>query len=45
MKWAGYVTHLGNNRIVYITLAGCPEGKRTFVRPRCGFEGNIKMGT
>ena len=28
---------------VYRVLVGKPEGKRPLVRPRCRWEGNIKM--
>jgi hypothetical protein len=34
---------LGEGRGVYRVLVGKPEGKRPLVRPRCRWEGNIKM--
>jgi len=34
MRWAGYVTRMGENRGVYRVLMRKPEGKRLLVRPR-----------
>jgi hypothetical protein len=31
-------------RGVYMVLVGNPERKRLLGRPRCGWQGNIKMG-
>jgi len=35
---------LWERRDVYRLLVGKPEGKRPLERPRCKWEGNIKMG-
>jgi hypothetical protein len=43
MRWAGHVVHMGEDRGVHRVLVGKPEGKRPLVRPRCRWEGNIKM--
>ena len=43
MRCAGHVSHLGENRGVYMVLVGKPEGKRPFGRPRRRREDNIKM--
>jgi hypothetical protein len=34
---------MGERRDVYRVLVGKPEGKRPLGRPRCRWEGNIKM--
>jgi hypothetical protein len=34
---------MAERRGVYRVLLGKPEGKRPFERPRCRWEGNIKM--
>jgi len=34
MRWAGFVTRMGERRGVYRVLMGEPEGKRLVVRPR-----------
>jgi hypothetical protein len=34
---------MGDRRGVYRVLVGKPEGKRPLGRPRCRWEGNIKM--
>ena len=34
---------MGERKGVYRVLVGKPEGKRPLGRPRCKFEGNIKM--
>ena len=44
MRWAGHVARMGERRGVYRVLVGKPEGKRPFVRPRCGWKDNFKMG-
>jgi len=40
---AGHVARMGERRGVYKVLVGKPEGKRPLERPRCRWEGNIKM--
>jgi hypothetical protein len=37
------VVRVGKGRGVYRVLVGKPEGKRPLGRPRCRWEGNIKM--
>jgi hypothetical protein len=34
---------MGEGRGIYRVLVGRPEGKRTLGRPKCRWEGNIKM--
>ena len=43
MRWAGHVTHMGEERGVYRVLLGKLEGKRPLGRPRCRWVDNIKM--
>ena len=43
MRWAGHVARMGGRRGVYRDLVGKPEGERPLGRPRCRWEGNIKM--
>ena len=43
MRWAGYVAHMGEGRVVHRVLVGKPEGKRPLGRPRRRWEDNIKM--
>jgi len=43
MRWAGYVTRMGERGCVYRVLVGKPEGKRPLGRPRHRWEDNIKM--
>jgi hypothetical protein len=43
MRWAGHVARMGVDRVVHSALAGKPEGKRPFGRPRRRWEDNIKM--
>jgi hypothetical protein len=43
MRWAGYVTYMGEGRNVYRVLVGKPEGKRTFERPRRRWEDGVRM--
>jgi hypothetical protein len=43
MRWAVYVAHMGEGRVVYGVLVGRPEDKRTLVRPRRRWEHNIKL--
>ena len=39
----GHVASMGKKRRVYKILAGKPEGRRPFGRPKCRLENNIKM--
>jgi hypothetical protein len=43
MRWAGHEGRMGEGRSVYRVLVGRPEGKRPLVRPRHGWEDNIKL--
>jgi hypothetical protein len=43
VRWAGYVTRMGEGRGVYKVLVGRPESKRPLGRPRHRWEDNIKM--
>jgi hypothetical protein len=43
MRWAGYVTRMGEGRGAYRILVGRPEGMRPLGRPRHRWEDNIKM--
>jgi len=43
MRWAGHVAWMGERRGIYRLLAGKPEGKRPFRRPRHRWEENIQM--
>jgi hypothetical protein len=43
IKWARYVTRMGEKRNVYRLLVGKPEGKRPLGRPRRRLIDNIKM--
>jgi hypothetical protein len=43
MRWAGHVACMGENRKVYMVLAGKPEGKRPLGRLRYRWEEGIKM--
>jgi hypothetical protein len=43
MRWAGHVTHIGEERGVYRVLVGKPEGKRPLGRPRCRCVDKIRM--
>ena len=43
MRWAGHVARMGKRRGVYRVLVRKPEGKRPLVRPRHGWEVNVKM--
>jgi hypothetical protein len=44
MEWVGHVAYIGGRRGVYRFLVWKPEGKKPLGRPRCRWEGNIKMG-
>jgi hypothetical protein len=43
MRWAENAACMGEVRNEYNILVRTPEGKRPFRRPRCRWEGNIKM--
>jgi hypothetical protein len=43
MRWAGHVASMGEGRNVYRVLVEKQEGKRPLERPRCRWEGGIKM--
>jgi hypothetical protein len=43
MRWTGHVARWQRERNAYKILVGKPEEKRQFGRPRCRWEGNIKM--
>jgi len=43
MKWAGHVSLMGEERVVYRVLVGKPEGKRPLWRPRRRWVDNIRL--
>jgi hypothetical protein len=43
MRWAGHVARMGEGRDLYRVLVGKPMGKRPLGRPKCRWDGNIKM--
>jgi len=43
MRWAGHVTHMGEERRFYMVLVGKPEGRRPLGRPRRRWVDNIRM--
>jgi hypothetical protein len=43
MRWAGYVSRMGEKRNAYRLLVGKPEGKRPLGRPRRRWVDNIRM--
>jgi hypothetical protein len=43
MRWAGYVTRMGEKRSAYRLLVGKLEGKRPLGRPRRRWVDNIRM--
>ena len=43
MRWAGYVAHMGEGRVVHRVLVGKPGGKRPLGRPKRRWEDNIKI--
>jgi len=43
MRWVRHVAHMGERRGAYKVLVGKPEGRRPHVRPRRGWEDNIKV--
>jgi hypothetical protein len=43
MRWAGYLTRMGEEKGVYRFLVGKPEGRRSLARPRRRWVENIRM--
>ena len=43
MRLTGHVARMGEGRGVYRVLVGKPGGKRPLMRPRRGWEDNIKI--
>ena len=43
LRWAGHVDRMEEGRSAFKILTGKPTGKRPLGRPRCGWEGNIRM--
>jgi len=43
MIWAGHVSRMGEDSVVYRVLVGKPEGKRPLGRPRRRWVDNIRM--
>jgi hypothetical protein len=43
MGWEGHVACMGEMRSVYKILVRKPEGRRPLERPRCRWEGNIRI--
>jgi hypothetical protein len=43
MRWAGHVSRMGEERVVYRVLVVKPEGKRPQRRPRRRWEDNIRV--
>jgi hypothetical protein len=43
MRWAGHVACIEEGKGAYRILVRKPEGKQPHGRPRCTWEGNIKM--
>jgi hypothetical protein len=43
MRWVVHVACMGEGRNVYRVLVGRPDGRRPLGRPRCRWEGNIKI--
>ena len=43
MRWAGYVAHMGEERVVYMVLVWKPDGKKPLGRPRHIWVDNIRM--
>jgi hypothetical protein len=44
VREAGHVARIGERRSVYKVLMYKPDGKKPLGRPRCRWDGNIKMG-
>ena len=43
MSWAGHVVRMVNRRGAYRDLVRRPDGKSPLLRPRLGWEDNIKI--
>jgi hypothetical protein len=43
MKWAGYISHMGEKRCTYKVFVGKTEGKRPLERTRSRCADNIVM--
>jgi len=43
MRWADHLVRMGERIVVFSTLVGKPEGKRSLGRPRLRWEDNIKL--
>jgi hypothetical protein len=43
LRWAGHVAWMGEERGVYRDLVGKSKGNRQLGKPRCRWEGNIRM--
>jgi hypothetical protein len=43
LRWAGHVTHMGEESRVYKVLVGKPEGKRPLGRPRRRWEDGMRL--
>jgi hypothetical protein len=43
LRWAGHVARMGERRGAYRALVRKPEERRPLERPRCRWEGNIKV--
>jgi hypothetical protein len=43
LRWAGHVARMGDRRSAYRAFVWKSEGRRPLERPKCRWEGNIKM--
>ena len=43
LRWAGHVARMEERRSAFKILTGKPTGNRPLRRPRCRWEGNIRM--
>ena len=43
LRWAGHTARMEEGRMLSTFLKGKPTGKRPVGRPRCRWEGNIRM--
>jgi hypothetical protein len=43
LRWTDHVVRMEEGRRAFKILTGKPTGKRTFGRPRCRWEDNIRM--
>jgi hypothetical protein len=43
MRWVGHVEHVGEKKNAYRVLVGEYIGNRSLGRPRCEWDGNVKM--